>query len=137
MKKQLDDIMEFHETFQCFIQKSPSAKVPDDVKDVRRRILQEEVDELTEAANKEDIVAVADALGDIIYVALGTVISYGLQDKFEEIFAEIHRSNMSKLDEQGKPIFREDGKVLKSNLYTKPELAPIIEKANNVSASEV
>jgi predicted HAD superfamily Cof-like phosphohydrolase len=126
MKKQLDDIMQFHETFGCYIQRSPGAVIPQEIKDVRQRILQEEVDELDDAAKKEDIVAVADALGDIIYVALGTVISYGLQDKFEAIFAEIHRSNMSKLDENGKPILREDGKILKSKLYTRPELSGII-----------
>lgn len=126
MKKALDDIMDFHETFQCYIQKSPNAVIPEDIKEVRQRILQEEVDELEDAAKKEDLVAVADALGDIIYVALGTVISYGLQDKFPDIFAEIHRSNMSKLDEQGKPIFRADGKILKSNLYSAPKLEPII-----------
>lgn len=126
MKKELDDIMDFHQTFQCYIQRSPNAVIPQDVKVVRQRILQEEVDELEDAAKKEDLVAVADALGDIIYVALGTVISYGLQDKFEKVFAEIHRANMSKLDEQGKPIFRDDGKILKSKLYTAPKLEPII-----------
>ncbi len=126
MKKQLDDIMDFHQTFQCYIQRSPNAVIPKDIKDVRQRILQEEVDELDDAAKKEDLIAVADALGDIVYVALGTVISYGLQDKFEKVFAEIHRANMSKLDEQGKPIFREDGKILKSKLYTAPKLEPII-----------
>ncbi len=126
MKKQLDDIMQFHEVFGCYIQRSPNAVIPQDIKEVRQRILQEEVDELDDAAQKEDIVAVADALGDIIYVALGTVISYGLQDKFEAIFSEIHRSNMSKLDENGKPILREDGKILKSKLYTRPQLSGII-----------
>ena len=126
MKKQLDDIMQFHETFGCYIQRSPNGTIPKEIKDVRQRILQEEVDELDEAAAKDDIVGVADALGDIIYVALGTVISYGLQDKFEAIFAEIHRSNMSKLDENGRPIYRDDGKILKSKLYTRPELSGII-----------
>ena len=74
----------------------------------------EENEEYLEAAQKGDLVEVADALGDMLYILCGTILKHGLQDKIEEVFQEIQRSNMSKLDENGKPIYREDGKVLKS-----------------------
>lgn len=72
------------------------------------------------------MIEVADALADIHYVLMGTVLEFGLQDKYPEIFREVHRSNMSKLDENGKPLYREDGKVIKSNLYTKPKIEEIL-----------
>ena len=78
--------------------------------------------------HNHDIVEIADALTDMLYVLLGTFIAHGLQDIAEELFAEVHRSNMSKLDEQGKPIFREDGKVLKSDQFSDPDLRSIIAK---------
>ena len=62
------------------------------------------------------------------YILFGTVLKHGLQHKIEEVFDEIQRSNMSKLDEQGQPIFREDGKILKSNLYFRPNIKDILEK---------
>ena len=74
------------------------------------------------------MVEIADALGDQLYILCGTILKHGLQHKIEEVFDEIHRSNMSKLDEQGKPIFREDGKVLKGNDYFKPDIKKILGK---------
>ena len=73
-------------------------------------------------------VEIADALGDLLYITFGTILRHGLQFKIEEVFDEIHRSNMSKLDENGKPIFREDGKVLKGTNYFRPDIKRIIEK---------
>jgi predicted HAD superfamily Cof-like phosphohydrolase len=72
------------------------------------------------------LVEIADALGDILYIAFGTILRHGLQHKIEEVFDEIHRSNMSKLDKDGKPIFREDGKVLKSEFYFKPDIKKVL-----------
>ena len=69
---------------------------------------------------------VADALGDMLYILCGTIIEHGLQDKIEDVFNEIQRSNMSKLDEDGQPIFREDGKVLKGPNYFKPNISKIL-----------
>ncbi len=126
MKKQINDVADFHKAFDCYTQTSPNANIPAAERELRQRILQEEFDELNIAAKNNDIVEIADALGDIIYVALGTVIAYGLTDKFEAIFAEIQRSNMSKLDENGKPILRADGKILKSKQYSPPQLEEII-----------
>ncbi|NBY40629.1 MAG: hypothetical protein EBQ66_06975 [Flavobacteriia bacterium] len=85
--------------------------------------MKEENEEYLEAAEKGDIVEIADALGDQLYILCGTLLRHGMQHKIEEVFMEIQRSNMSKLDENGKPIYREDGKVLKSNLYFKPNIA--------------
>jgi predicted HAD superfamily Cof-like phosphohydrolase len=90
--------------------------------------MKEENEEYLEAAKNNDIVEIADALGDQLYILCGTILRHGLQDKIIEVFEEIQRSNMSKLDENGKPIYREDGKVLKSNLYFRPNIKAILEQ---------
>ena len=73
------------------------------------------------------IVEVADALGDMLYILCGTIIEHGMQDKIETVFEEIQRSNMSKLGDDGQPIYREDGKVLKGPNYFKPNIKDILE----------
>jgi predicted HAD superfamily Cof-like phosphohydrolase len=90
--------------------------------------MREENEEYLEAAQNGDIVEIADALGDMLYILCGTILKHGLQDKISEVFQEIQRSNMSKLDADGKPIYREDGKVLKSELYFKPDIKTILDK---------
>ncbi len=87
----------------------------------------EENEEYLEAAKNGDIVEIADALGDQLYILCGTILKHGLQDKIIEIFEEIQRSNMSKLDENGKAIYREDGKIMKSELYFRPDIKGILE----------
>jgi len=72
---------------------------------------------------------VADALGDILYILCGTMLKHGLENKMDEVFREIQRSNMSKLDADGRPLYREDGKVMKSNLYFKPDIASILDRS--------
>lgn len=120
-------VHEFHEVFQ--IGNADSMKLIEE-KDysLRYNLLKEENEEYLEAAKKGDIIEVADALGDILYIAFGTLLKHGLHHKIDEVFDEIHRSNMSKLDENGQPIFREDGKILKSNLYFKPDIKKILEE---------
>ena len=86
----------------------------------------EENQEYLEAANNNDLVEVADALGDMLYILCGTIIEHGMQDKIEDIFNEIQKSNMSKLDKRGQPIYREDGKVMKGPNYFKPNISKII-----------
>ncbi|HPP18662.1 MAG TPA: nucleoside triphosphate pyrophosphohydrolase family protein, partial [Candidatus Dojkabacteria bacterium] len=81
-----------------------------------------------EACKKGDIVEIADALGDQLYILCGTILKHGLQDKIEAVFEEIQWSNMSKLDKDGKPIFREDGKILKSDQYSKPNIKRVLDK---------
>ena len=85
-------------------------------------------DDFFKVCKNGDLVEIADALGDQLYILFGTILKHGLQNKIEEVYDEIHRSNMSKLDEQGEPIFREDGKILKSNLYFRPEIKKILDK---------
>jgi hypothetical protein len=94
---------------------------------LRYNLIKEENEEYLDACKTGNIVEIADALGDQLYILFGTILKHGLQHKIEEIYDEIHRSNMSKLDENGKPIFREDGKILKSELYFKPNLQKILE----------
>lgn len=122
----IKSVEEFHEVFQ--IGNASEIKLIDE-KDytLRYNLIKEENEEYLEACKNGDIVEIADALGDQLYILFGTILKHGLQHKIEEVYDEIHRSNMSKLDEEGKPIFREDGKILKSNLYFKPEIHKIIE----------
>jgi predicted HAD superfamily Cof-like phosphohydrolase len=118
-----DQLWEFHDTYDITRTRTPS--LPDqDTRDLRIRILREEWEEYLEGEQNNDLVEIADALGDMIYVAYGTGVAYGLP--MDEIFNEIHRSNMSKLDEWGQPIYREDGKVLKGPNYSPPDIAGII-----------
>ena len=90
--------------------------------------MQEENEEYLEACESGDMVEIADALGDMLYIWCGTVLKHGMQDVIGEIFDEIQRSNMSKLDENNQPIFREDGKVMKGPNYFKPNIKGILEK---------
>lgn len=121
----LEKVNEFHEAFGVNIEKVPIIPAKERC-ELRQNIIQEEVDELKAAWESGNLVEVADALADIHYVIMGTVLEFGLQDKYQEIFSEVHRSNMSKLDENGKPIYREDGKVIKSGLYSKPQIGKIL-----------
>ena len=95
---------------------------------LRHNLMKEENEEYLEACKDGNLTEIADALGDMMYILFGTIVRHGLQHKIEEVFTEIHRSNMSKLDENGKPIYREDGKILKSNLYFKPQIKEVLER---------
>jgi predicted HAD superfamily Cof-like phosphohydrolase len=127
MKKQLKQVEDFQKAFGGFIGEGASFP-PLDRCVLRQRLLQEEVLELHEAWSNKDIIEVADAITDCLYILFGTAIEFGLQDKLEDFFDEVHGSNMSKLDENGKPIYRNDGKVLKSEKYYKPDLKKILDK---------
>ena len=89
--------------------------------------MKEENEEYLDAAKKGDLIEIADALGDMLYILCGTILKHGLQHKIADVFQEIQRSNMSKLDKNGNPIYREDGKVLKSDLYFKPDIKGVLE----------
>ena len=127
MKKQLNHVEKFHDTFGIPNEYTPKATISNDLIDLRFKLMAEENEEYLEAAKNGDLVEVADALGDMMYILCGTILSHGMQHKIEEVFEEIQRSNMSKLGEDGKPIYREDGKVLKGPDYFKPNIARIIE----------
>jgi predicted HAD superfamily Cof-like phosphohydrolase len=121
-------VEEFHEVFQIGNNHEPTATIDQKECELRYNLMKEENEEYLEACRKGDIVEIADALGDQLYILFGTILRHGLQYKIEEVFDEIQRSNMSKLDENGKPIFREDGKVMKSNLYFRPDIKSVLEK---------
>ncbi len=86
MKDQLGDLVEFHRVFGAHIEDAPTVDLPDDVIALRVSLIQEELNEYREAAESHDLVAVADALSDLMYVVLGTYVSHGLQDVAEALF---------------------------------------------------
>ena len=118
----------FHEVFKIGNRENPTADVGENEYTLRYNLIKEENEEYLEACKNGDLVEIADALGDQLYILFGTILRHGLQYKIDEVFAEIQRSNMSKLKENGEPIFREDGKILKSSLYFKPDIKSILEK---------
>ena len=110
----INSVKEFHEVFKIGSREIPDGKISEKEFLLRHRLMHEENEEYLDACKRGDLVEIADALGDKMYILFGTILKHGLQYKMEEIFDEIHRSNMSKLDKKGKPIFREDGKIMKS-----------------------
>lgn len=128
LKDTIGAVEKFHKAFGIPNNYEPTVDLSE--KDVKLRfdLMREENEEYLEAAQNGDLAEVADALGDMLYILCGTILKHGMQDKIEEVFTEIQRSNMSKLDKDGNAIYREDGKVLKSELYFKPNIASILEK---------
>lgn len=128
MKNKINAVKEFHTAYKIGYRDTPKANLGDAKNELRFNLMQEENEEYLEAAKNNDLVEVADALGDMLYILCGTIIEHGMQDKIEAVFNEIQRSNMSKLGEDGQPIYREDGKVLKGPNYFKPNIAEILDK---------
>ncbi len=126
MQKQINAVKEFHTAFGIGYSETMRAHLGDDKNLLRFNLMKEENEEYLEAVQNNDIVEIADALGDMLYILCGTIIEHGLQDKIEEVFEEIQRSNMSKLGEDGRPIYREDGKVMKGPNYFKPNFEEIL-----------
>ena len=128
MKKKIKAVKKFHKVFGIGYEKEPLAKLPEKKLQLRFDLMEEENREYLEAARNNDLVEVADALGDMLYILCGTILEHGMQYKIEEVFNEIQRSNMSKLGADGKPIYREDGKVMKGPNYFKPNISTILDK---------
>lgn len=126
MEKQLRKVAEFHRAF-----KQKDGRWPQPLEEnefmLRHRLMREENEEYLEACNNNSLIDIADALGDQLYILCGTILKHGMQYIIEEIFDEIHSSNMSKLDSDGKPVLREDGKILKGPSYFKPDISKFIE----------
>ncbi len=122
----IDNVREFHDSFGIENKNSPTVEVSYETKLLRYKLMREENEEYLEAAQSGDLVEVADALGDMLYILCGTILSHGLQHKIVDVFEEIQKSNMSKLDADGRPIYRSDGKVLKSDLYFKPDIKRVL-----------
>jgi predicted HAD superfamily Cof-like phosphohydrolase len=127
MRNYLDKVREFYKSFKQdeFIKDS---KVNVKRSALRYELMKEENEEYLDANIHRDEVEIADALGDMLYILCGTIIEHGMEDKIEEVFNEIHRSNMSKLGEDGNPIYREDGKITKGPNYFKPNISLILNK---------
>ena len=123
MKKQLNAVKDFHDTFGLNYNDSPTLDLEKKIIELRFNLMKEENDEYIEAARNNDIVEVADALGDMLYILCGTIIEHGMSDIIEDVFDEIQKSNMSKLGADGKPIYRKDGKVMKGPNYFKPNFS--------------
>ena len=128
MKNKIAAVSEFHKAFGLGMKESPTANLGIKKNLLRYELMREENEEYLEAANNNDLMEVADALGDMLYILCGTIIEHGMQHKIEEVFNEIQRSNMSKLGDDGKPIYREDGKVLKGPNYFKPNIQSILDR---------
>ena len=120
------DVKEFHKAFGQRIGVKP--EIPDTAeRTLRMKLLSEEMYEYTIAENENDLIEIADALADIIYIACGTAVSYGIP--LDEVFAEVHRSNMAKLVD-GKVLRREDGKIQKPDSWTPPDIKGVLEKSH-------
>jgi len=127
MQKQLQAVTEFHTAFAIGHSEIPRADLGATKNMLRFNLMKEENEEYLEAVQNNDLVEIADALGDMLYILCGTIIEHGLQHKIEAVFDEIQRSNMSKLGQDGNPIYREDGKVMKGPNYFKPDFSSIID----------
>ena len=128
MKDKISAVQLFHESFGLGVRHKPVAKLDPQILELRFNLMEEENREYLEAAKNDDLAEVADALGDMLYILCGTILEHGLQYKMEAVFEEIQRSNMSKLGADGKPIYREDGKVLKGPDYFRPDISGILGK---------
>ena len=126
IRKPIQAVSEFHKAFGLSIENKPTANILSDISKLRYNLMKEENEEYLEATKKNDLVEIGDALGDMLYILCGTIIAHGFQDKIEEIYDEIQRSNMSKLGSDGKPVYREDGKVLKGPNYFKPDIEKVL-----------
>ncbi len=122
----IQHVRTFHDAFGIPNAAAPTGAIGEKDTLLRYTLMREENEEYLEAANRGDLVEVADALGDMLYILCGTILKHGLQHRIAEVFEEIQRSNMSKLDADGRPIYREDGKVLKSDRYFRPDIAGIL-----------
>ena len=127
MKNKIESVKIFHKAFKIGYRKSPKANLGDSKNKLRFDLMKEENEEYYEAAQSNDLIEVADALGDMLYILCGTIIEHGMQHKIEAVFEEIQRSNMSKLDVDGQPIYRKDGKVMKGPNYFKPNIKKFFE----------
>ncbi|MCB0765220.1 MAG: nucleoside triphosphate pyrophosphohydrolase family protein [Flavobacteriales bacterium] len=126
LEEATEHVRTFHDAFGIPNASKPTGAIGDRDALLRYKLIREENEEYLDAAMRGDLVEVADALGDILYILCGTLLKHGLEHKIDAVFREIQRSNMSKLDADGRPIYRDDGKVMKSDLYFRPDIARIL-----------
>ena len=126
MQKQVEQVLQFHRAVDSHVPAGPTALADTSIPEGRANLLAEELEEYRQACRDGDPVAVADALTDQLYVLLGTFISHGMHEIAARLFDEVHRSNMSKLGPDGKPLLRADGKVLKGPHFSPPDLGAVL-----------
>ena len=117
-------LVESHRAQRLVTSTVPTTRVPSDIKELRCTLIEEEAAEFRESVETEDLVGIADAIADLLYVVYGAALTFGIPVR--EVFAEVHRSNMTKLDDDGNPVYRADGKVMKGPNFSPPELLPIL-----------
>ncbi len=122
-KSNFDMVEDFMNAFGQDVEKTPMWT---GVADLRYELIREELEELKEAMDEKDIVGVADALSDLLYVVYGAGHAFGIN--LDNCFNEVHRSNMSKLGTDGRPIYRQDGKVMKGANYSPPDLKKTLQQ---------
>ncbi|MBL7472281.1 pyrophosphohydrolase domain-containing protein [Robertkochia sediminum] len=127
MKDQLEAVARFHKAFGLGKAAMPTVNLEREKVLLRHRLMAEENAEYLEAALAGDLEEVADALGDMLYILCGTILEHGMHEVIEQVFAEIQESNMSKLGTDGRPVYREDGKVLKGPGYRTPDIKRVLE----------
>lgn len=137
MKRGLELVRQFHNKFGIEVNEKIEV-LDENTSNMRHALMREENDEYLEACDEQDIEKIADALGDQLYILFGTILSHGLQDLMEDVFVEIHRSNMTKLDKDGNPIIngengiydeeKPEGKILKGDSYEPPRIDRILQK---------
>ena len=120
-----EKVKEFMEKFGQEVRSSPELP-DDDVLELRYQLIKEELSELDTAMWQYDLIEVADALTDLLYVVYGAGLAFGID--LDKCFEEVHDSNMSKLGADGKPIYREDGKILKGPNFREPDLKRVIKE---------
>jgi predicted HAD superfamily Cof-like phosphohydrolase len=130
MKEQLRKVEEFHKAFGQENGRWPRL-ISNSEYDLRHTLMKEENDEYLDACYKKSLVEIADALGDQLYILCGTILKHGMQHIIEDVFNEIQDSNMSKLGEDGKPVLRADGKILKGPGYFRPNINKFLEDASS------
>ncbi len=128
MKKQIERVALFHNRFKIENAAQPTASLSKEDMELRHRLMEEENNEYLDACKAENLVEVADALGDMMYILSGTILKHGLENHIEYIFDEIQRSNLSKLQGDGTPKLRADGKILKGEHYFKPNIKRILNR---------
>jgi predicted HAD superfamily Cof-like phosphohydrolase len=125
-------VREFHEVFGLARADRPTHLSPEQA-EVRQRLLEEEVAELAEAARGGELASLARELADVVYVAYGTAVAYGID--LDAVLAEVHRANMSKLDADGRPVMR-DGKVQRGAGFRPPDVADVLRRQVGAAATE-
>lgn len=123
MPSPADAVREFHTTFDLARHDIPTWPSPE-LAALRQRLLVQETAEVGEAVVGDDLAAIAQELADVVYIAYGTALTYGID--LDAVITEVHRANLSKLDEDGQPLYRADGKVAKSTRYQPPDVRAVL-----------